>query len=76
MAITKDQRKKLLKILPKNYREILAKRENVHPQTIGNCLYGRTENKSIEIALLVLAQEAKEVAMREEEEKDRIIKQL
>lgn len=75
--ITKDQRKKLLKILPKNYREILAAEFDVHPQTIGNVLYARTpNNKKIEIAIMVLAIKTKEAADREEEKKNRIMTQL
>jgi hypothetical protein len=76
MAITKEVRRKLLRLLPKNYRLILSQKLEVHPQTIGNTLYGRTNNVTVEIALLHLAKETQEHRDKERKEADRLADQL
>jgi hypothetical protein len=76
MAITKEVRKKLLRLLPNNYRQILAEKLEVHPQTIGNTLYGRTNNLLVEVALFQLAKETQDHRDKEKQEKERIAQQL
>jgi mRNA-degrading endonuclease RelE of RelBE toxin-antitoxin system len=76
MAITKEVRKKLRRLLPKNYRLILSQQLDVHPQTIGNTLYGRTRNLAVEIALLELAKTTQEQRDKEKQQADILTQQL
>lgn len=73
MAIDSKTREKLATILYGiNYRQIIAEKIGCHPNTVANVLYGRVNNRRVELELLILAKETKEQA----EQADAIAKQL
>jgi hypothetical protein len=52
-------RAKLVELLPKNYRAVVAKRTGCHPNTVYNVLYKENDNEVVEDAILKLYEEEK-----------------
>jgi hypothetical protein len=73
MAISKEQRNDLEKLLPRNFRLIISARMKCHVNTVTNVLHGKTTDRpDIEKALGRLAKETK----AKQEEVAKIINQL
>lgn len=77
MEITAKIREKLLALFEEiNYRQIVAERTGVHPNTVANVLYNRTQNTSVATALLELGKEVKDKQEAEKQKALQIAKQL
>jgi hypothetical protein len=76
MVINIATREKLLKILPKNYRMLVAERVGCHPNTVSNVLLNGHKNLAVYTALLELAKETKDADDKLKAKADKILQQL
>lgn len=77
MVITDKMREKLLALFEgENYRQIVAERTGVHPNTVSNVLLYGHRNLKVAVALLELGKELKEKQGEEKRKALSIAKQL
>jgi hypothetical protein len=69
-------RKKLIALLPSNYRQIVADRVGCHPNTVYNVLHHENDNPQVEAELFTLAKEEKDKRNEHEGKIASIAKQL
>lgn len=64
-VINLETRKKLIELLPANYRNTIAERVKCHPNTVYNVLMNGTDNPVVVLELMLLAKENKEAKLKE-----------
>lgn len=69
-------RKKLIALLPSNYRLVVASRVGCHPNTVYNVLHNEHENPIVEIEIFNLAKQEKEKRDSNQQKVRELAKQL